>query len=671
MAGESYQPLVTLGQFKGLDFTSAPDTPEGAGYGIMSSNANPTRIHGALLPERGRVNMANFSSFLYEVDFVGIVVGNNDIPLYLIQGNNKRGAPYTVVYNPDNGVITQYAGAVPFDEIVQYGGVVYTNGGQRLFLQNYPPTYGSTPAQFYTWQYTAQSAAGLLTLGASTGSMAAGTYFYVVTQTTTMPDGSISETSVDLTQYANPPQIVLASTGGVIVTPTSPLTFVGTNSDGTSYTTNLYRQSSNQPGYFLVTNLTLNNPYHDTAADTAIVGNQQLTVHRDPPPVGQANMGTLGIHKNRVWCFVTVDNADTDNLPQVQLWYSNVDRPWEFDDTSQVLLLQSDVTAIPDPVAGPNYGSLYGNEPKRIGEVGTILCALKKREFWAVYGDDASSFVQRELFKIGAVSKWAVTFAIGGVFWLSENGGGPYWFDGSTPTYKGERIRGWLRPLPMTPGTPASAGIAPYDQSQATSCFSNLTWYLCFPTLNQSIGYHTVSGEWTSILPYAPPNPAAIAYEVANPNSFGGIEMNEVVAARKELSGQVDWWFADTNLDLGKPQTFSWTCDLEDKPGENFEKWYRYLTLTGPIQPGSAVVTITVDPGMMPAKSFTWTIPDLTTTTRQITGIRNTGTSGGLRGFMAQITVTVTGVAGQPAPQIWGVTAWGSVPPDRNLVLPA
>src|SRR6185312_12077783 len=140
-----------------------------------------------------------------------------------------------------------------------------------------------------------------------------------------------------------------------------------------------------------------------------------------------------------------------------------------------------------------------------------------------------------------------------------------------------------------------------WDQRQATGFFSNMTWYLAFPTLGFTLPYATVQGRWLSMLPYAPAAPAAVAYLPADPSqyspagTYGGI--NEVVAARSGLSTSVDWLFADPTYDLGNPQTCTWTGPVtfsgDDK--DSWEKIFSHLTLTGPAQPGSAVVTLTVD----------------------------------------------------------------------------
>ena len=657
MASEQFQPLLTLDRFRGIDYTTAPFEVE-PGRGVQAINANCQRKPGALLPERGRVQVGDFDLSVGTISVVFPVVTIGDQPLYLVQGN--IGSAYI---DPATLAVLPIPGLLAFDQAVQYSSVIYTNAGQRLFVDDYPgatnPATGliDAPLMPYQWQYPiAPPFTGSATPTTGTGNMDPATYFYVFTQTTNMPDGSVSETSPSPSQYATPLQVTLSATGEITLTPQAGYTFIGNNADGTAYTTNIYRQSSNQAGYLFVGNAPSNAPYVDTQSDAQIIGNAELIVHRDPPPVSETNLGALVIHKNRVWTFVTQDNADTLNQPQIQLWYSNVDRPWEFDDTSQVLLMQSDV-AVPPSGGVYQYNGLYGNEPRGLGKTGTVLVAFTIRETWAVYGDDQSTFVQRELFNIGCTSRHSITMAGGGVFWLSEQG--PYFFSGAAPSNTGERLRDQIRPLPAPPGF-GSTGIPVSAQAQAAGSFANLTWYLSFPTLNQTYGYHTTSQEWLGVLPYAPTTTAGIATLASAPVQYGGVEYGLVIAAR--ASG-LDYWFADPSFDLGFPQSWSWVGPISDSQQPASEKQYRWLSLqVPPGTQGSAAVTLTVD-GQDP---YSWTIPDLSLYTRHMTSLGFDG--GNIRGFSASLAVSLQGLAGQPPPNLYRVVCWGQVPADRFLV---
>jgi hypothetical protein len=650
--------LLRLGPFIGIDYTTAEFLVD-KGYGRSANNANTARKTGALMTERGRVQMHDFSNILADVQVLYECIAADNQPYVIVQGDDASGDLQTYLYNVTaNSVAALSSPGYPtlhFTQAVQYGAVVYTNAGQRFFLD-------PIEKQAYEWQYPPPMSFHNIGLTPETtgGDMLKGTYYYVVTYQTIMPDGSVSETSVNYNQYANPPNAVITTnTGSMIVTPLNGFLFTGTNPDGTTFTTNLYRQSSNQAGYLLVANLTTNAPYTDTASDISLLQNVELEVSRDPPPVTENNLGWVCLHKSRVWCFVVVDNAATENIAQVQVWYSNLDRPWEFDSTSQVLLCQSDITS-----AGIDYFGAYGNEPMGMVEVGTILLAITRRQTWGIYGDAPIDFFQRQLFNIGAVAPFSILGVSGGAYWLSDTG--LYFFDGSSPSPNAERITAYFRGIPGWPATPALPGISTYDQERACASFYNLTYYLHFPTLQQTLAYHAPSGQWLGVIPYAPRYAQSVYAQPANQSSFAGLTWNEVLVARSGDVAAIDWYFADQNNDLSLPQTCDWDGPTSYGPDEASQKVYRFLTLTGPLCAGSAIVTLTVDPGCTPPKVVTWTVPDLSVLPRPI---KTLGYEGGkLWGFAAQISVQLTGVAGQPAPQLWSVVCWGAMPPDRRLV---
>lgn len=770
MAAAEVMPLLKLGPFIGLDLTSAGPYVE-PGYATSATNANPSIIDKALTTERGRVEMADFSGTFTSVSVVVPVMQSSEftpgmngssIPLYLVGGPTFSGAFGAVLYNPATGSsqTVTYSGSIPpallpFDQAVQFGGVVYLNNGYRLFLnQQLPPGY---VVGFRAWQYPPPVAFGnvtavdtgaystglvatvaggpitttgvpvtitpaaitnivngnlividsgsqqeILTISGVTGTtfdvtnqllhdtgfiiqaglIGPATFEYLFTRLTTNPDGTTSETSCDPKQFASPPAVAIGSSTGseVAVTCQNPLTWSGTNVlDGSTFTTNVYRSSTLQPTFFYVRNVSggAGTGFVDVSPDTAILGNAQLETRDQPPLVPgsygtlptQFNFGSISIHKGRIWVYVIVQNISTLGVPEVQLWYSNLGRGWEFDQLNQVLLLQSDVVNSYADVlvleGSTTYDNLYGNDPLAVAECGTFLMAFSRRQTWAIYGDAPANFLARQNFNIGCVSRHSVTPTTGGIFWLSENGS--YWFDGSTPQYIDGGIRGLLSATPTSPAIQLSA------QMQSTGFFSNMTWYLAFPTLDFTIGYYTVTGKWLSQIGYAPAGPAAVAYTPAYSNMYAPIAgyggVNEVIAARKTLTTSVDWWFADPNFDLGGAQGVEWvgpaTYCGEDKDG--WEKVFSHITVTAPAQPGTVVVTLTVDPNSPTAKTRTFNF-DLSKGTRQISSVGD-GQGGVLRGFIAQLSVFMLGAANpNPAPHIWKVTAWGTM--SRNLTIP-
>ena len=500
--------------------------------------------------------------------------------------------------------------------------------------------------------------------------------YYVTTRVTTMADGTISESSVNLDAYATPPTVTNMNGAGSYtnITPVAPYTWSGTHTDGLPYTTNLYRQTNTQPTWQLVTNLTGTAAYADISPDAAVAGNVQLTPQRDAPPCvpgsygvdgDSYNYGSLLIYKGRVWVYLIAQDVSTNNVPQVQLWYSNDGRVWEFNQLTQVMLLDTDVVnqyANPANNYSSTYDNLYGNDPIALGSIGTWLMAQSKRQTWSVLGDDSSTFVARLVFNIGIVARHSGTDANGGRYWLSENG--PYFFDGSAPKYIGDGIRGLLTANPTSPA------VSVVDQQQACGFFANMTWYLAFPTLGYTLPYFMDDGEWLGSLPYAPAAAAAVSFTPAYPSmyvvGFAGIDVNEVVAARLSPPGMIDFWFVTPNSDLGAFQTFKWYSPITHSGEPKSEKQYRFLTLdVPPGQLGSAEVTLTVD-NQTP---FVWNIADLSKSTRPIQSV-GAVVGGELRGFMGQLSIEVTGLANEPAPQIWGCTCWGKYPPDRALQMP-
>jgi hypothetical protein len=297
-----------------------------------------------------------------------------------------------------------------------------------------------------------------------------------------------------------------------------------------------------------------------------------------------------------------------------------------------------------------------------------MLMAHARQETWAVYGDSSASFVQRTLFNIGLVARHSLLGVNGGEYWLSENG--PYFFDGSAPQYIGEGVRGLLN------GQPGSSqpGLSVEVMATATAAYANLTYYLMFPNApsapinSQILGYFIPNSAWMGNVNFQPASPAAVSSRAAYPSSFTAgktaVSFNEVVACGPAGFNQskLYYMFADNNYDLGQPQTFSWMSPFTRSKNPRDEKQYDYITLDlPPFQYGTATVFLQVDNKPL----LTWTIPDLSTNTRFIKALGYNGAT--VRGYMAQVIIEASGVAGQNAPVIWAVTVWGSVPLQRPL----
>ena len=196
------QPLLQLGPFLGMD--NADGAPQvQPGYATQAHSANTYRRKGSLMPERGRVFLADFAGHMAQINVLtGVTVTKasfaQEFDQLLVQGSNtplslvSPPTPITVVYDIAAATTLTVANALPYTQAVQYGQVVYTNGGQRFFAGT--PGDPSYP-KFYTWQYTGFATPVTLTTAGAGGHIPQETRDYVFTQVTVMPDGTTSETS--------------------------------------------------------------------------------------------------------------------------------------------------------------------------------------------------------------------------------------------------------------------------------------------------------------------------------------------------------------------------------------------------------------------------------------------------------------------------------------------
>jgi hypothetical protein len=266
-----------------------------------------------------------------------------------------------------------------------------------------------------------------------------------------------------------------------------------------------------------------------------------------------------------------------------------------------------------------------------------------------------------------------LTYGLGQAFWLAPEG--PYTFLGTGPQYIGMKVRETIDAVPYS------------DRINAVGFMLGLTWYLSFPASNFTLMYYTPTGDW-SYLPYAV---TAASFQSSNPRIYEGAaapynnnsRQGEVIGARAVALGTapaVDRW-ATGETDLGAPVTASWTSPLTQSGKPQMRKTYSYIILSAPFQPGTAQVTLTIDPNN-PARTgaagtanapqvFTTPVIDLSGAsyaqpeTRHIYRV-----SPDLRGYQAQVTVTYTNTTGQTSGMaIYDVAVLGTY--DENLVLPS
>lgn len=784
MAKDELVPFLSLGPFLGMNTADAPPfVPQG--YAVLAKNANTYRHKGALMPERGRVSLNDFGTFLATINVLTEItpaVNGVEENWLLIQGLNSVGGLITLVYNEVSGTTMVVSNALPYTQAVQYGQIVYMNNGQKFFA-GWGTNDPSFP-KFYTWQYTGFDPVIMLSTAPTGGNIPQETRFYVFTQVTTLPDGTTTETSPE--GYANPigittaagttneitltpalttamgiytingtpttgqtntyviggstivtnqgtglsttqqaandalaintfeglitPQVTATSfLNGITINAVNPgtagngITTTGSSSggdslvvgqtvlsggtvggswsgnnngpngqntvgqDGTVYSTNIYAESSLQAGFFLVGNATGPAPFIDTLSDAQLASNTPLLVvggsafQRDPPPIGPFsvpvdriiyNWPFLIVYQNSMFIFTHIDaNIIVGSPPSSQLWWSLPGQPDYFSSDTRALLLQNNVElGLGAQIGNYDYNAPIGDYPKACAPAGSYLVCCKRRETWIVYGNgtDVSPFTQQQIFDFGTQSIRSVQGCVGGMFFLTENG--VYFFDGNSPQYEETKFR--------TVNTD-NLSISTTDSIRAVGCFSNMTYYLFYPTLGKGYSYNTITGEWMSELEYAPCNENAISFTPADAttNNTGFGLINRVVAARYGLPSAVDFLFADEVFDLGMPQTVTYVGPDTDAPGTDFKKEYTALTVYAPNRPGFINVDLTVDGNLVVSKSF-----DLASQRPLIANFS-------AQGFSAQITVTVQNTTAG-VPEIWKVAVWGINPPSRRLGSP-
>lgn len=254
----------------------------------------------------------------------------------------------------------------------------------------------------------------------------------------------------------------------------------------------------------------------DNVPDSGITG-QALVLARDVP----APFGSTFVHVERVFGFgyraYTGWNGDHHGARPCDLWYSNFNEPWGFDNTNQVI-----------PVGAEDSGDIAvaGAELSSIG----IL--WKSKTVWALYGSTPTDLFVSKLFDVGAVTPHACFVALGVAFWLSRQG--IYMFDGSTLTYLSKPVKKILDTFSEA------------DFLACAGCFDDRIAWFSFPTQGISLGYDTVDQNWwkatlTSTLftfdTEASSRPAAVDYVFGVDNPTGR---------------SMDQWFASTK-DLGAP----------------------------------------------------------------------------------------------------------------------
>jgi hypothetical protein len=536
------------------------------------SNADIQRNEGALTTAFGRLPFINFPG----LDDLKIVTRFDVAPArpYWIAQDHTSHVKFYDLNNQFYGDLGDIGSQ--FTQAVQCDGNVYLNNGQQIFVTP-DPSYPGTPQQTLQsceWQYPPYTGTPTLAKVFFEPGLAAETYYYAFTVITTIPtiNGNIFQESAPI--GANSPfpfKITIKSTDDNLAIQILGIGG-GINADGLHYKIGIYRMSTNQPVWFQVTTTSAAS-YIDNATDQSISGNQQLNFSGQPPPLSGTATWPIAEYLDRMWVFAKVNNANTNNVPQTQLWYSNVGQGWNFDAVAQVLLVGNESTT----PAGTSVNTVvpYGSQPTSLIKFGSFLIAFRSADSWFVTGQDENTFQVITLFdSLGCIAPMGPVVYRGILAWPSDTG---FWaFDGTNLTYISADI--WLLLQSLTPGT----------QSQMVG----FAWqeYLCwsFPADDLTLRYNLNTQQWDT-LPYATTSASTLRSVGSNPlNNTGSQTYNQVVAVRPR-SIWIDAWFADPANDLSLGITTDWTGPYSDGDLPHATKNYRYIVLSAPWQPGVKV----------------------------------------------------------------------------------
>lgn len=519
------------------------------------------------------------------------------------------------------------------------------------------------------------------------------------------------------------PTVYTALTGGLgwFVNVGSTEGWNGTGADGSTWTTNLYRRSAIQPTWQFVTNLTGSSTYADHNSDESIANTAILTPRRDPPPpIFPRPFATneaasflsyptppIAAWQGRTWIFTIagpsvtgITGQPTDAEYQAQIWFSNAGRPWEFDASQYVILVNDAQTPQFDTSGAVRTLSPYADDPMGLQPaVGNVLIALKRRSMHVVSGDDASNYLDQRVFDIGCCSSESITNALGLIFWASEQG--PYMWAGGAPTYIGYQVEQYFN---------ADSGLGYEDLAATTGFYSNMCWYWSFPTQGFTLEFYTIDQSWrylpyctqaATFNPYAPEasNQTVVSsgfitleggagyilqeddtskIDLEPTDATTNVPLGEIFAARPGTS-ICDWWFAGGNVDLNQPIPVVWTTAVSGSGEVDLEKEYMLIWLYAPVQAGIVTATLQIDPGVPGAPQpmvvvFDLSRPGASTGASQNKGMVqrawvNQDRAGGNTGYTAQLTLSFSTVTPQSPVIIYRAGVRGRV--RREIQVPS
>jgi len=662
MAGEDFQPLLKIGPFRKLDSKTSQvyTDPTSA---MACSNADTTRNVGSLMNCYGRSQFIDFPQ-LEELAYVWRYDVSQIRPWWIVM--DPIGQLYT--YDLKNELVSNIPGSVgPATQAVECNGNVFLNNGQQIFVfrdSGYPGS-PKQALQLAQWQYPAPKG-GIYGYGVSkvsnTPQLDPATYYYAFAQVIDIPiagaGGDIKQTTAVTGGNAPYPYKVKINKADEPQAVQVVGTFSGVTAEGFSFKTAIYRMSSNVPVWYQVA-VVDGSVYIDDNSDQDISGNPQMSFAGQQPPTGTGssapsgnagNLFPIAAYQDRMWVMAQVNDADTNNVPQTQVWYSNTGQPWNFDAVNQVLLLDDWQTS--PLTTGDGLSSLpYGLTPYALVPLGGILICFLSQATWFINGSDETTYQPLQLFPdIGIAGPLAWALGGGMVAWLSANGAGIWTYDGGSLQYISQDIYNDLQ------------AITPEQWQSCAGAYADEQFFFSFPEAGVTFRFYLPTKEWTQ-LPYASPSFAYATQMGSNPVGADSFKMNQIVAVRNETF-YLDAWLDGKENDLGAGTAVSWQSPYSDSGTPWVQKDYRWIGLSGPPQEGVKVtLELFVDYNNVPTISNTF---DLSSgfTTQFFPVPQNTA-----NGYACSLRVSFTTPVGATQPvEVWSAFVGGT--PKRAWTIP-
>jgi len=589
--------LLVCGPFTGIDTRTASiyADPKTA---TTLSNADTHRLEGALATALGRSIFLQFENLEGSIVQMAVYTVSQNQIFYIAQDNSGN-IVYYDVFNAIYGTLGTYT---LFTQSKQANGVLWMNNGQQIFM-------GPSGLVIARWQYAkptqGQYGYAVSAVPGVANPLAPGIYSYAFVQkiahvnedsTTyqyTTPEGAIStgqrNDGSDIFPYN------IENQNGTKATLISGI-FAGYEDDGSAFTTQVFRYSTNSPAWFFLVELTNNSQYTDNATDASIAGNQQLVLNQDQPPTGGGQgKNPIESHQNRLWVCAIINDSGTKNLPQTQVQYSQAGEPWSFDKLNAVLLVEDNETTLGVNQPGIT-GVPFGDFPSGLCAVGSSLMVLRRQTTSLVYGVDESTYQPLKIFAdLGCIAPLSLIKGNGLNWWLSAQGF--YSFDGSNVQWISKPIYNLLQSL------------GPATLQTAVGAYKDLTCFWSFPQNSVYAGgltlrYYIPTQTW-DVLPYSTPS-CSFGTSLPSDLTLFPLSMNQIAAVRPNSFAIDLWQTGDTDLGNAIVATF---VSQESDTGEGmWEKIYKNVAVEAPIQPGVSVdITLFINE----VSYFTWLDVDL------------------------------------------------------------